>query len=84
MAKTSYLVTGATGATGGATARQLLAKGYRVRALAHRRDERSDRHDTSHLLTHLREVAIDHHNRIGGREPMTIGQFVQQHRAAFE
>jgi NAD(P)H dehydrogenase (quinone) len=43
MAKTSYLVTGATGATGGATARQLLAKGYQVRALAHRRDERSDR-----------------------------------------
>ena len=92
MAKTSYLV---TGATGGATARQLLANGYRVRALAHRRDERSDRHDTSYLLTHLREVAIDHHNgifagandtvqKIGGREPMTVEQFVQQHRAAFE
>jgi uncharacterized protein YbjT (DUF2867 family) len=40
---TRVLVTGATGDTGGATVEQLLARGRRVRALAHREDARSRR-----------------------------------------
>ncbi|GHJ41616.1 NmrA family NAD(P)-binding protein [Streptomyces sp. TS71-3] len=36
-----FLITGATGKTGGGAARLLLERGYRVRALAHREDERS-------------------------------------------
>jgi NAD(P)H dehydrogenase (quinone) len=43
MGESIYLVTGATGATGGATAEQLLAKKRHVRVLAHRQDERSER-----------------------------------------
>jgi NAD(P)H dehydrogenase (quinone) len=42
MAQTKFLITGATGATGGYTARQLLEKEHAVRALAHRPDERSE------------------------------------------
>ena len=42
MAQTKFLVTGATGATGGDTIRQLLEKRHAVRALAHRPDERSE------------------------------------------
>jgi len=42
MRDTRFLVTGATGATGGATAAQLLDKGRQVRALVHREDERSE------------------------------------------
>ena len=42
MSETRFLITGATGATGGATATQLLQKGRNVRALVHREDERSE------------------------------------------
>ena len=42
MASTTFLITGATGATGGAAAAQLLEKGRNVRAFAHREDERSE------------------------------------------
>ncbi len=42
MAQTKFLITGATGATGGYTARQLLEKQHTVRVLAHRPDERSE------------------------------------------
>src|SRR6267142_144917 len=42
MTQTKFLITGATGATGGNTARQLLEKQHAVRALAHRLDERSE------------------------------------------
>lgn len=41
MQKPVMLVTGATGNTGAATIKQLLAQGYPVRALARREDERS-------------------------------------------
>jgi NAD(P)H dehydrogenase (quinone) len=37
-----FLITGATGATGGAAAAQLLEKGQQVRAFVHREDERSE------------------------------------------
>jgi uncharacterized protein YbjT (DUF2867 family) len=43
MAQKIFLVTGATGATGGHTVEQMLARGHQVRALAHREDERSKR-----------------------------------------
>src|SRR5262245_5526628 len=43
MSQGTVLVTGATGDTGGATVEHLLARGFRVRALAHRKDARSKR-----------------------------------------
>jgi NAD(P)H dehydrogenase (quinone) len=42
MAQTKFLITGATGATGGYAVRQLLEKRQAVRTLAHRTDDRSD------------------------------------------
>lgn len=42
MLKPKMLVTGATGKTGGATTRQLLAMGYPVRALVRQADRRSE------------------------------------------
>jgi uncharacterized protein YbjT (DUF2867 family) len=50
--------------------------------------------ENSFLFQHLREVAIDHQNgifagtndlveKLGGRPPMTLEAFIQQHRAAF-
>ena len=43
MALKNFLVTGATGDTGGYTVEQLLERGHAVRALAHREDDRSKR-----------------------------------------
>src|SRR5205809_4751283 len=43
MAQQKFLVTGATGDTGGYTVEQLLERGHAVRALAHREDDRSKR-----------------------------------------
>ena len=43
MAETTFLTTGATGATGGAATELLLDKKRRVRVLAHREDDRSGR-----------------------------------------
>ena len=43
MSLRTFLVTGATGDTGGATAEQMLARGHPVRALAHRQDDRAKR-----------------------------------------
>lgn len=43
MSQKTFLVTGATGSTGGHTVNLLLERGYRVRAVAHRQDERSRR-----------------------------------------
>ncbi len=42
MTRPKFLITGATGATGAATAELLLQRGHDVRALAHRHDERSN------------------------------------------
>lgn len=42
MSNPKFLITGATGATGGAAAAQLLEKGRSVRAFVHREDERSE------------------------------------------
>ena len=43
MAQKKFLVTGATGATGGYAVERLLERGHAVRALAHREDDRSIR-----------------------------------------
>ena len=43
MIQGKVLVTGATGDTGGATVNELLARGHKVRALAHGQDDRSKR-----------------------------------------
>src|SRR3989442_11427138 len=43
MAQKKFLVTGATGDTGGYTVEQLLEREHAVRALAHREDDRSKR-----------------------------------------
>ncbi len=43
MTQNRFLVTGATGDTGGYTVEQLLERGHAVRALAHRADDRSKR-----------------------------------------
>jgi uncharacterized protein YbjT (DUF2867 family) len=43
MAEKKFLVTGATGDTGGYTVELLLERGHAVRALAHREDDRSKR-----------------------------------------
>jgi NAD(P)H dehydrogenase (quinone) len=42
MTQAKFLITGATGETGGYTVRQLLEKNYAVRVLAHRPDQRSE------------------------------------------
>src|ERR1700730_13644295 len=42
MTQTKFLITGATGDTGGYAVRQLLEKNHAVRVLAHRPDERSE------------------------------------------
>src|SRR5262249_57762198 len=41
IAKSMILISGPTGATGGAAARQLLKEGHAIRVLAHREDDRS-------------------------------------------
>ena len=43
MVDVQFLITGATGATGGAAAEQLLEQGRRVRAFVHRSDERAEK-----------------------------------------
>ena len=43
MSRRTFLVTGATGDTGGAIVEQMLARGHHVRALAHRQDDRAKR-----------------------------------------
>src|SRR5260370_3942295 len=43
MTQKKFLVTGATGATGGYAVERLLERGHAVRALAHREDDRSKR-----------------------------------------
>ena len=55
MLDTTFLVTGATGATGGAAAAQLLDKGRQVRAFVHREDAAAiSKHQTSHAGVSVR------------------------------
>jgi len=108
-ASPTFLVTGATGATGGATVRELLQLGRNdgvdVAGLGTRDPISAGRLDSfekallarggnAFLAQHLREVAIDHGNglfagtndiveRITGRRPMTVREFVNKNRSLF-
>jgi NAD(P)H dehydrogenase (quinone) len=53
MSSPLFLITGATGATGGKTVELLLERGYRVRAFVHQHDERS-----AQLETQGAEIAV--------------------------
>ena len=58
MEKVRYLITGATGTTGGAAAEQLLDKGKIVRAFVHREDDRSEALRTrgAEVMVHVRAL----------------------------
>ena len=68
--------------------------GHNARALYGEFEPKPERQGDSFAIQHLREVAIDHQNgifagtndlveRIGGRPPMTLEEFISKHRAAF-
>jgi uncharacterized protein YbjT (DUF2867 family) len=68
--------------------------GHNARALYGEFEPRPERQGDSFAVQHLREVAIDHQNgifagtndlieKIGGRPPMTLEEFINKHRAAF-
>ena len=56
MAKPKILVTGATGGTGAAVVAELLAKGFPVRALVHKRDARSEALDRKGVETMVADL----------------------------
>jgi uncharacterized protein YbjT (DUF2867 family) len=71
--KPTVLVTGATGKTGGATAAELLQRGYPVRALVHRDDVRAER---------LRAAGAD--VRLGSLEdPVAVREAMQDVQRAY-
>jgi hypothetical protein len=64
------------------------------RALYGEFEPKPERQGDSFVIQHLREVAIDHQNgifagtndlveKIGGRAPTTLEEFINKHRAAF-
>jgi NAD(P)H dehydrogenase (quinone) len=68
--------------------------GHNARALYGEFEPKPERQGDSFAIQHLREVAIDHQNgifagtndlieKIGGRPPMTLEEFINKHRAAF-
>ena len=68
--------------------------GHNARALYGEFEPKPERQGESFAIQHLREVAIDHQNgifagtndlveKIGGRRPMTLEEFINKHRAAF-
>jgi NAD(P)H dehydrogenase (quinone) len=73
-----------------------LPSGHSARALYGELDQPQERRTgDSFLIQHLREVAIDHQNgifagtndcveKIGGRPPMTLEEFISKHHQAFE
>jgi NAD(P)H dehydrogenase (quinone) len=67
---------------------------HSARALYGEFEPKPERQGDSFVIQHLREVAIDHQNgifagtndlieKIGGRPPMTLEEFINKHRAAF-
>jgi NAD(P)H dehydrogenase (quinone) len=67
---------------------------HSARALYGEFEPKPERQGDSFVIQHLREVAIDHQNvifagtnelieKIGGRPPMTLEEFIDKHRAAF-
>src|SRR6266404_4432840 len=68
--------------------------GHNARALYGEFEPKPEGQGDSVAIQHLREVAIDHQNgifagtnelieKIGGRPPMTLEEFINKHRAAF-
>jgi NAD(P)H dehydrogenase (quinone) len=68
--------------------------GHNARTLYGAFESTSEPRGDSFVIQHLREVAIDHQNgifagtndlieKIGGRPPMTLEEFINKHRAAF-
>ena len=68
--------------------------GHNARALYGEFEPKPEGQGDSFAIQHLREVAIDHQNgifagtndlieKIGGRPPMTLEEFINKHRAAF-
>jgi hypothetical protein len=68
--------------------------GHSARTLYGEFEPKPERQGDSFVIQHLREVAIDHQNgifagtndlieKIGGRLPMTLEEFINKHRAAF-
>jgi hypothetical protein len=68
--------------------------GHNARALYGEFEPTPERQGDSFAMQHLREVAIDHQNglfagtndlieKIGGRPPMILEEFINKHRAAF-
>src|SRR5215467_3907355 len=68
--------------------------GHNARTVYGAFESTSEPHGDSFVIQHLREVAIDHQNgifagtndlveKIGGRPPMTLEEFINKHRAAF-
>jgi len=68
--------------------------GHNARALYGEFELKPERQGDSFAIQHLREVAIDHQNgifagtndlveKIGGRPPMTLEEFINKNRAAF-
>ena len=68
--------------------------GHNARTLYGEFESTSEPRGDSFVIQHLREVAIDHQNgifagtndlveKIGGRPPTTLEEFINKHRAAF-
>jgi uncharacterized protein YbjT (DUF2867 family) len=68
--------------------------GHSARTLYGEFEPKPERQGDSFVIQHLREVAIDHQNgifagtndlieKIGGRPPRTLEEFINKHRAAF-
>jgi NAD(P)-dependent dehydrogenase (short-subunit alcohol dehydrogenase family) len=66
-----FLITGATGKTGGGAADLLLRRGHRVRAVAHREDERS----RALARAGAEVVVADVLGHPVHYEPLTVGEF---------
>jgi len=69
-------------------------RGHNARALYGEFEPKPEGQGDSFAIQHLREVAIDHQNgifagtndlieKIGGRPPTTLEEFINKHRAAF-
>src|SRR5499433_3631944 len=77
-----------------ASSGQKPAAGHNARTLYGAFESTSEPRGDSFVIQHLREVAIDHQNgifagtndlveKIGGRPPTTLEEFINKHRAAF-
>lgn len=71
MSEPIYLVTGVTGATGGAAARELRKQGHRVRGLIHKDDARAES---------LRALGVE---TVAGESPISTRRAMEGVAAAY-